>query len=91
MINFVTEMKVFDSHAVAPEQGILKVKEESVEKLHVINKTFENAEEIDDRLKVVTENMEEMASKIEDILRFQNCIATFLMKFNQQFKDDAIY
>ena len=84
-------MKVFDSHSEVPEQAIIRVKEESVEKLHVLNKTFENAEEIDSRLKGVSENMDEMLNKIEDILRFQNCIASFLMKFNQQYKEGTIY
>jgi hypothetical protein len=91
MMMFKTEMKIFESHSEPSEQAIMRVKEESVTKLDMVYHNFEKADEIDSRLKNVSENMEEMVSKLEEILRFQNCIGTFLIKFNQQYKEGGTY
>lgn len=90
MDNFVNEMKVYDSHTTPPEHAILSIKAESEIKLDAITKNFEKADDVDLRLKNVGENMEEMVFKLEEIIRFQNCIGTFILKFHQSFKDGGV-
>lgn len=80
-------MKVYYSHVEPPEQSILRLKNESVTKLDAIVANFDITDQIDMRLKNVSENMEEMVFKLEEIIRFQNCIGTYFLKFHQSFKD----
>ena len=88
---YFEKIRIYESHSEPSEQAIMRVKEESVTKLDQVYHNFEKADEIDMRLKNVSENMEEMVSKLEEILRFQNCIGTFLLKFNAQYKEGGTY
>ena len=67
---------------------MIELKTEAEQKLEAVQKKFDNANEMDERCLNILDNMEDMSKKLEEIVKFQDCIGNFMVKFNQTYKDD---
>ena len=90
MSDFEKEYKIFQSHSIPTEEALIKLKDETEKKLEKIYKNYERADEMDKKCNSIIENMEEMKGKLEEIVKFQDCIGSFLVNYNKHFRETIV-
>lgn len=77
---------MYESHSPPIVEDIDELKVNSVRRLDDVSKNFEQGNEIESRVQNISDNMDEISGKVEEMTRFQECIGTFLIRINQEMK-----